>query len=287
MENIERVNGIPTRTLGRTGVKVTVIGVGGYHIGKDKDSQLAIRIIRTAIDEGITFMDNAWCYNDGESERRMGAALKNGYREKAFLMTKNHGRDAATFRKQLDESLKRLGTDYIDLLQFHEIIHEGEPDRIFSEGAIEEAVKARDEGKIRFIGFSGHCWPRLLGEMLAKDFDWDTVQMPLNLFDYHYRSFTKGILPTLVERGIGIIAMKSLAGGKILETDISPSEAISYTLSLPVHTLISGMDSLEILKTNIDIVRKWQPLSEDERGELLERIAPQAKSGKPEYYKSG
>lgn len=287
MENIERVNGIPVRTLGSTGVTVTVIGVGGYHIGKDKDPQLATRIIRTAIDEGITFMDNAWCYNDGESERRMGAALKDGYREKAFLMTKNHGRDAATFRRQLDESLKRLGTDWIDLLQFHEIIHEGEPDRIFSQGAIEEAVKARDEGKIRFIGFSGHRWPRLFEEMLAKDFDWDTVQMPLNLFDYHYRSFTKGILPILVERGIGVIAMKSLAGGKILETDISPREAISYTLSLPVHTLISGMDSLEILKTNMDIVRKWQPLSEDERGELLERIAPKAKSGKPEYYKSG
>lgn len=286
MENIERVNGIPVRTLGSTGVTVTVIGVGGYHIGKDKDPQLATRIIRTAIDEGITFMDNAWCYNDGESERFMGAALKDGYREKAFLMTKNHGRDAATFRRQLDESLKRLGTDWIDLLQFHEIIHEGEPDRIFSEGAIEEAVKARDEGKIRFIGFSGHRWPRLFEEMLAKDFDWDTVQMPLNLFDYHYRSFTKGILPILVERGIGVIAMKSLAGGKILETDISPREAISYTLSLPVHTLISGMDSLEILKTNMDIVRKWQPLSEDERGELLERIAPKAKGGKPEYYKS-
>lgn len=286
MENMERVNGIPVRTLGKTGVKVTALGVGGYHIGKDKDPQLATRIIRTAIDEGVTFMDNAWCYNNGESERRMGVALRDGYREKAFLMTKNHGRDAATFRKQLDESLKRLETDYIDLLQFHEIIHEGEPDRIFSEGAIEEAVKARDEGKIRFIGFSGHRWPRLLGEMLAKDFDWDTAQMPLNLFDYHYRSFTKGILPKLVERGIGVIAMKSLAGGRILETDISPSEAISYTLSLPVHTLISGMDSLEILKTNIDIVRKWQPLSEDERDELLERIAPLAKDGKPEYYKS-
>ncbi|MFC1717126.1 aldo/keto reductase [Candidatus Poribacteria bacterium] len=286
MENTERINGIPTRILGRTGVRVTVIGVGGYHIGKDKDPQLAIHIIHSAINEGINFMDNAWCYNSGESERFMGVALKNGYRDKVFLMTKNHGRDAATFRHQLDESLKRLQTDYIDLLQFHEIIHEGEPERIFSEGAIEEAIKARDEGKIRFIGFTGHRWPHLLEQMLEKDFDWDTVQMPINLFDYHYRSFTKGILPILVERGIGVIGMKSLAGGGILETDISPREAISYTLSLPVHALISGMDSLEILKTNIDIVRTWEPLSEDERGQLLERIAPRAGDGRLEHYKT-
>jgi aryl-alcohol dehydrogenase-like predicted oxidoreductase len=148
MEAIERINGIPTRILGRTGTRVTVLCVGGYHMAKPRDPQLGIRIIRTAIDEGINFLDNAWCYHDGESERVMGLALRDGYREKVFLMTKNHGRDGATFRRQLEESLKRLQTDHVDLLQFHEIIHEGEPERIFSEGAIDEAIRARDEGKV-------------------------------------------------------------------------------------------------------------------------------------------
>lgn len=181
-------------------------------MGQARDPQLGIHIIRTAINEGINFLDNAWCYNDGESERIMGLALRDGYREKVFLMTKNHGRDGATFRHQLDESLKRLQTDHIDLLQFHEIIHEGEPDRILSEGAIEEAIRAREKGKIRLIGFTGHRWPHLFQQMLEKDFEWDTVQMPTNLLDYHYRSFTKEILPILVERGIGIIGMKGLGG---------------------------------------------------------------------------
>jgi predicted aldo/keto reductase-like oxidoreductase len=287
MATIERVNGIPVRILGRTGVRTTVIGVGGYHIGKDRDPKLAVRIIRTAIDEGIDFLDNAWCYNNGESERFMGLALGDGYREKVFLMTKNHGRDAATFRRQLDESLKRLQTDRIDLLQFHEIIHEGEPDRIFSQGAIEEAIRAREQGKIRFIGFTGHRWPHLLKQMLEKDFEWDTVQMPINVLDHHYRSFTKEILPILMERGIGIIGMKSLAGSGawIVKTGITPQEAISYALSSPIHTLVSGMDSLGVLRENIETARKWQPLSEEDRNQLLERAALWAKDGRLEHYK--
>jgi predicted aldo/keto reductase-like oxidoreductase len=287
-EKIERINSIPTRILGRTGVRVTVLCVGGYHMGKTGDTQLGIRIIRTAIDEGINFLDNAWCYNDGESERIMGLALREGYRERVFLMTKNHGRDGATFRRQLDESLKRFQTDHIDLLQFHEIIHEGEPDRIFSEGAIEEAIKAREEGKIRFIGFTGHRWPHLFRQMLEKDFEWDTVQMPTNLLDYHYRSFTKEILPILVERGIGIIGMKSLGGtgARILKSGITAQEAISYTLSLPIHTLVSGIDSMEILAQNLEIVRNWKPLSDEERSTLLEQIAPWATDGRLENYKT-
>ena len=287
-EKIERINDIPTQILGRTGVRVTVLCVAGYHMGKTRDTQLGIRIIRTAIDEGINFLDNAWCYNDGESERIMGLALRDGYREKVFLMTKNHGRDGATFRRQLDESLKRLQTGYIDLLQFHEIIHEGEPDRIFSEGAIEEAIKAREEGKIRFIGFTGHRWPHLFRQMLEKDFEWDTVQMPTNLLDYHYRSFTKEILPILVERGIGIIGMKSLggSGARILKSGITAQDAISYALSLPIHTLVSGLDSLEILSQNLEIVRNWKPLSDEERSTLLERIAPWATDGRLENYKT-
>ena len=287
-EKIERINSIPTRILGRTGVGVTVLCVGGYHMGKARDTQLGIRIIRTAIDEGINFLDNAWCYNDGESERIMGLALREGYRERVFLMTKNHGRDGATFRRQLDESLKRFQTDYIDLLQFHEIIHEGEPDRIFSEGAIEEAIKAREKEKIRFIGFTGHRWPHLFRQMLEKDFEWDTVQMPTNLLDYHYRSFTKEILPILVERGIGIIGMKSLGGtgARILKSGITAQEAISYALSLPIHTLVSGIDSLEILAQNLEIVRNLEPLSDEERSTLLEQIAPWATDGRLENYKT-
>jgi predicted aldo/keto reductase-like oxidoreductase len=288
MEIIERINGIPTRILGRTGVRLTVLSVGGYHMAKPRDTQLGIRIIRTAIDEGINFLDNAWCYHDGESERIMGLALRDGYREKVFLMTKNHGRDGATFRRQLEESLKRLQTDHIDLLQFHEIIHEGEPERIFSEGAIEEAIRARDEGKIKFIGFTGHRWPHLFKQMLERDFEWDTVQMPTNLLDYHYRSFTKEIMPILVERGIGLIGMKSLggSGAPILETGVTLQEAISYALSLPIHTLVSGMDSLEVLAQNLEIVRNWRPLLDEERNKLLERIAPWAADGHLEHYKT-
>jgi predicted aldo/keto reductase-like oxidoreductase len=288
METMEPINGIPTRILGKTGVRVTVLCVGGYHIGKPSNLELGVRIIRTAIDEGINFLDNAWCYNDGESERIMGHALQDGYREKVFLMTKNHGRDAATFRRQLDESLERLQTDHIDLLQFHEIIHDGEPDRIFSEGAIEAAIQAREEGKIRFIGFTGHRWPHLFKQTLAKDFEWDTVQMPTNLLDYHYRSFTKEILPILVERGIGTIGMKSLGGTgtRILKAGISAQEAISYALSLPIHTLVSGMDSLEVLVQNLEIVRDWRPLTDEEQNQLLERVAPLAINGRLEHYKT-
>lgn len=288
METIERINGIPTRILGRTGVRVTVLCVGGYHMAKPGDTQLGIRIIRTAIDEGINFLDNAWCYHDGGSERIMGLALRDGYREKVFLMTKNHGRDGATFRRQLEESLRRLQTDHIDLLQFHEIIHEGEPERIFSEGAIEEAIKAREEGKIRFIGFTGHRWPHLFKQMLEQDFEWDTVQMPTNLLDYHYRSFTRKILPILIERDIGRIGMKSLGGSDapLLKTGITAQEAISYSLSLPIHTLVSGVDSLEVLVQNLEIVRNWRPLSDEERTRLLERVAPWAADGRLEHYKT-
>ncbi len=286
METIERVNGIPVRTLGKTGVKVTVLGIGGYHIGKLSDRREGIGIIRTAVDEGVNFLDNAWCYNRGRSEETMGDALQDGYREKVFLMTKNHGRDKLTFQRQLDDSLRKFQTDHIDLLQFHEIIHEGEPEQIFTQGAIEEAIEAREAGKIRFIGFTGHRWPHLLQEMLAKDFSWDTIQFPTNLLDAHFRSFTKQILPAVQKRGIGIIGMKSLAGGQMLKTEISPEEAITYALSLPIDTLVSGMDSLEVLTRNLKIVRSWRPLSEDKRNTLLKKIASFAGDGHLERYKT-
>lgn len=278
-------NGIPTRNLGSTGVRVTIIGVGGYHIGKG-DPDLGVRIIREAIDEGINFLDNAWCYNDGDSERIMGRALQGGYRDKVFLMTKNHGRDADTYREQLEESLRRLGTDYIDLVQFHAINEEGEPDRIFSEGAIGEAVKAREEGKIRYIGFTGHRWPDLFDEMLEHDFDWDTAQMPINLLDAHFRSFSSQILPTLLERGIGVIGMKSLSAGWLLKTDVTAAEGISYALSQPVDTVVTGIDSIEVLQQNLEIARSWEAMSRERQAELLEQVSVQAQDGALERYKT-
>lgn len=216
----------------------------------------------------------------------MGQAMRDGYRDRVFLMTKNHGRDAATFKRQLDESLERLQTDRIDLLQFHEIIHEGEPQRIFSEGAIEAAVEARDAGKIRFIGFTGHRWPELFREMLNEDFAWDTVQLPTNLLDFYFRSFTREIVPLLRARGIGVIGMKSLSGGRIFRADVSAKDAISYALTLPIHTLVSGMDSLEVLAENLEIVRAWAPMSAKEASALLERVAPHALDGQLEYHKT-
>jgi predicted aldo/keto reductase-like oxidoreductase len=274
--------------LGSTGERVTVIGVGGYHIGKPGDPELAVRIVRTAIDEGVNFLDNAWCYHGGNSERYMGQALRDGYRDKVLLMTKNHGRDGPTFRRQLEDSLTRLQTDRIDLLQFHEIIDHGDPERIFSQGAIEAALKARDQGKIRFIGFTGHRWPYLFEQMLAMDFAWDTVQLPVNVLDFHFRSFARTIMPTLVERGIGVIGMKSLGGSRegVLELGISPQEAISYALSQPIDTLVSGIDSLEYLQQNLEIVRNFGPLTPQRQDELRQGVALRAAQGDLENYKT-
>jgi aryl-alcohol dehydrogenase-like predicted oxidoreductase len=285
MANDGRVNGIPTRILGSTGVRVTILCVGGYHIGKNHDTKLGVQIIRKAIDEGINFLDNAWCYNDGDSERIMGQALRGGYRDKVFLMTKNHGRDGGTYTKQLEESLNRLQTDMIDLVQFHEIVNEGDPEKILTQGPIEAALRAKDAGKIRFIGFTGHRWTYLFRQMLDHDFQWDTVQHPTNLLDAHYRSFTQEILPILKERGIGAIGMKSLAGGPLLETGISAKDAIHYSLSLPIDTLVSGMDSVEVLNKNLEIVRNWSPLSDEDKVQLLQSAAPFAVDGHLERYK--
>jgi len=201
-------------------------------------------------------------------------------------MTKNHGRDGETFRQQLDESLRRLQTDHIDLLQFHEIIHEGEPDRIFSEGAIEAAVAARTAGKIRYIGFTGHRWPHLLKQMLAHEFQWDTLQMPVNLLDAHYRSFAAEVLPIAQARSIGVIGMKGLAAGRIMEAGVSVQEALSYALSQPIASLICGMESLEVLEQNLRIVRNWQPMDLEDQASLRDRVAAAAADGRLEEYKT-
>ncbi|NPV08894.1 MAG: aldo/keto reductase [Anaerolineae bacterium] len=287
MYTVRTVNGIPYRLLGSTGEEVSIIGVGGFHIGRYRDRELGVRIVRTALNEGVNFLDNAWCYNDGLSEEIMGLALLGGYRDQAFLMTKNHGRDAPTFRAQLEQSLRRLQTDRIDLLQLHEIIDDGVPQRILSQGVVEAALEAKKQGKIRYVGFTGHRWPRLLEEMLEGSDIWDAVQLPVNLLDHHYRSFARSLIPRLSEAGIGIIGMKSLAGGNLLRAGVSVREAISYSLSQAVSTLVCGMDSLDVLEQNLAIVRDWHPLSAEEQSRLLDRVALAAETGHLEHYKTG
>src|SRR5215467_13576273 len=242
------------RKLGSTGATVSAIGVGGFHLGqKQVDESLAVGIIRTALDGGINFLDNCWDYNDGASELRMGKALRDGYREKAFLMTKIDGRSKKEAGRQLDESLKRLQTDYIDLVQHHEIIRFEDPHRIFhDDGANAALVEARNAGKIRYIGFTGHKDPRIHLYMIEvaeqNGYVFDTVQMPLNLFDAHYRSFAKLVVPELVKQNIGILGMKSMANGIILKSGtVTAIECLHYALSLPTSVVITGIDSMEIL----------------------------------------
>jgi len=283
---MDQINGIPTRVLGTTGERVTIIGVGGHHIARG-DEALGIRIIRSAVDEGINFMDNAWCYHDGRSEIVMGKALRDGYRDKVFLMTKNHGRSRLDALSGIEDSLRRLQVDCIDLVQIHETNHEGLPALLFNDGTIDALVKAREQGKIRYIGFTGHRWPHLLLDMLERSFAWDTVQFPINLLDAHFRSFSMNILPALKRRGIGAIGMKSLAAGKLLTTGISAAEGIRYCLSQQIDVLVTGIDSLEILQQNLRIAREFAPMDEAEQAALLARAKPFAQDGTLEEYKIG
>ena len=281
------------RFLGRTGEKVSAIGVGGFHLGLGQvDEQLAIRIVRTAIERGVTFMDNCWDYNDGVSEIRMGKALRDGYRDKAFLMTKIDGRSKKEAAKQLDESLRRLQVDYLDLVQHHEVIRYEDPHRIFhEEGANAALVEAREAGKLRYIGFTGHKDPRIHLYMLevaaAHGFTFDAVQMPLNVMDAHYRSFEKQVLPYLVEHDIGVLGMKCLADGILLESNtVTPVECLHYGLNLPTSVVITGIDSLEILDQALEAVRTFRPLSEQQAASLLARTTQAASSGEFEPFKT-
>jgi aryl-alcohol dehydrogenase-like predicted oxidoreductase len=281
------------RVLGRTGEKVSAIGVGGFHLGLGQvDEQLAIRIVRTAIESGVTFMDNCWDYNDGVSEIRMGKALRDGYRDKAFLMTKIDGRSKKEAAKQLNESLRRLQVDYLDLVQHHEVIRYEDPHRIFhEEGANAALVEAREAGKLRYIGFTGHKDPRIHLYMLevaaAHGFTFDAVQMPLNVMDAHYRSFEKQVLPYLVEHDIGVLGMKCLADGILLESNtVTPIECLHYALNLPTSVVITGIDSLEILDQALEAVRTFRPLSEQQAASLLARTAQAASSGEFEPFKT-
>jgi aryl-alcohol dehydrogenase-like predicted oxidoreductase len=281
------------RTLGRTGEKVSAIGIGGWHLGLNQvDEQTAIRIVRSAIDGGINFLDNSWDYNDGISEIRMGKALRDGYRRKAFLMTKIDGRSKKEAARQLDESLQRLQVDCIDLVQHHEILRYEDPHRIFDkEGANAALIQARDAGKIRYIGFTGHKDPRIHLYMLevadGYGFRFDTVQMPLNLMDAHYRSFAKAVVPELVSRNTGVLGMKSMANGILLKSNtVSPIECLHYALNLPTSVVITGIDSMEILNQAFEAVRTFHPLSEQELNALLAKTADAAMHGRFEPFKT-
>jgi predicted aldo/keto reductase-like oxidoreductase len=279
---------IPTRAFGKTGEQVSILAVGGHHIGRIRDEQESIRLIRTAIDEGVTFMDNAYEYHNGRSEELMGKALQDGYREKAFLMTKHHGRkDKKVAMAHLEASLRRLKTDVIDLWQFHEVVYYNDPDMIFSEGgAIEAADEARKQGKVRYIGFTGHKDPKIHLDMLSRDYEWDAVQMPINPLDAHFRSFEKEVLPVLLERNIAPIAMKTVAGGHLKRANVDPAAAIRYAWCQPVATVVSGMENMELLRANIELARSFTPMSDEEMQNLLASTKEAAMTGEYELFKT-
>jgi predicted aldo/keto reductase-like oxidoreductase len=290
-------DGMIYRPLGRTGEKVSAIGLGGYHIGKGSlEEQDAVDLIRLAVDRGITFLDNCWDYNDGESERRMGKALAGGYRSKVFLMTKIDGRTKTAAAKQIDESLQRLQTDHVDLMQFHEVIRLEDPDRIFAEGgAMEAMLDAKKAGKVRYIGFTGHKDPyvhlRMLDMARKHSFHFDTVQMPLNVMDAHFRSFSNEVLPVLVREGIAPLGMKAFGDHNILDyivanNTMTPIEALHYCLNLPIAVQITGIDSPKILDQACEAARTFKPLSHAEVASLVERVRPAALEGKYELYKT-
>ena len=283
---------LPHRTLGRTGEKISAIGLGGYHIGIPKEEQEGIRIIRGAIDQGITFMDNCWDYHEGASEIRMGKALRDGYRAKVFLMTKVDGRTKAAAARQIDECLQRLQTDRVDLMQLHEMIRMEDPDRCFAVGgAMEALAQAKQAGKIRYIGFTGHKDPlvhlRMLEVAAAHKFRFDAVQMPLNVLDAHFRSFEHQVLPILVKEQIGVLGMKPLASGLVLQTKTASAiECLHYAMSLPTSTVITGIDRMELLDQALEAARTFKPMSKGAISALLARTAEAAATGKYEPFKT-
>jgi uncharacterized protein len=284
--------GMIYRELGKTGERVSAIGLGGYHIGKGPDAGANIRLIRQAIDSGITFMDNCWDYNDGISEIRMGQALRDGYRQKVFLMTKMDGRTRESYDKQLEQSLGRLQTDVIDLVQFHEVIRMEDPDRFFaSGGAIEAAIAARQAGKIRYIGFTGHKDPvvhlRMFDVAKKHNFHFDTVQMPINVMDAHFRSFTNEVMPVALQQGTAVLAMKTFGDHFILDSKtVEPIEALHYGLTQPVSVVITGIDSPAILEQALTAARSFKPLSETQVSALLARTHDAASEGHYELFKT-
>jgi predicted aldo/keto reductase-like oxidoreductase len=285
-------SGIPYRKLGRTGERVSLVGLGGYHIGMQSDGQDSIKIIRTALDGGINFLDNCWDYNGGDSEIRMGKALRDGYRQKAFLMTKIDGQTKKAAAAQIDESLRRLQTDHIDLLQFHEVIRMTDPERIFApSGGMEAALEARKAGKVHYIGFTGHKNPGMHLHMLetaaAHQFHFDAVQMPLNAMDAHYESFGQKVLPVLVKNEIGVLGMKPMGAGLLLHSNtLSPVECLHFAMNLPTSVVITGCESLANVQQALDAARSFKPLSSTEVAALLARTEQAARNGQFEGYKT-
>jgi uncharacterized protein len=284
---------VPRRRLGHTGEMVSMVGLGGYHLVRPELPEAeSIRIVRAAIDNGINFLDNCWDYNGGQSEVRMGKALRDGYRQRVFLMTKIDGRDKKTAASQIEESLRRLGTDHVDLLQFHEIIRMSDPDRIFAaDGGMEAALEAKKAGKIRYIGFTGHKSPDIHLKMLetaaSHQFRFDTVQMPLNVMDAHYDSFEKKVLPVLVKDDIGVLGMKPMGDHIILESKTAtPVECLHYAMNLPTSVVITGCDSMRILEQALDAARSFRPMEPDKIKALLAKTAEAAQQGQYEHYKT-
>jgi predicted aldo/keto reductase-like oxidoreductase len=285
-------NGMIYRTLGHTGEKVSLVGVGGYHIGSPIFESDGIRIVRTALDSGINFLDNAWDYHGGASEIRMGKALRDGYRDKAFLMTKIDGRTRLSAARQIDESLRRLQTDHVDLLQFHEVIRMSDPDAIFApDGAAEAFLQAKKQGKTRYLGFTGHKDPSIHLKMLQlvkeHDFPLDTVQMPLNVMDAHFLSFAHLVLPELIKRNLGVLGMKSMGSGIILKSGVvKPIECLHYAMNLPTSVVITGIDSMKILDQALEAARTFKPMSPGEVTALLDRTAKAGLDGDYEKFKT-
>ena len=284
---------LPHRTLGRTGERVSAIGLGGFHLGKPElPEPESIRIIRAAVDNGINFLDNSWDYNGGQSEIRMGKALRDGYRRRAFLMTKIDGRSKAGAARQIGESLRRLETDHVDLLQFHEVIRATDPDRIFAPGgAIEAAIEARQAGKLRYIGFTGHKTPdihlKMLDTAASHQFRFDTVQMPLNVMDAHYDSFEQRVLPVLVRDEIGVLGMKPMGDHFILDSGtVSAVECLHYAMNLPTSVVITGCDSMQVLDQALSAARSFRPMRPGDVDSLLAKTARAAQRGAYELYKT-
>jgi predicted aldo/keto reductase-like oxidoreductase len=264
--------------------------LGGWHIGSLKDEAEAIRIMHTAIDEGLTFFDNCWDYHDGRSEELMGRALAmDNRRNRVFLMTKNCERDYAGSMKNLEDSLRRLKTDHLDLWQFHEMVYDNDPDWVFEKGGIKAAVEARKQGKVRFIGFTGHKDPRIHLNMLSKPYEWDTAQMPINMMDPHYRSFIREVVPVCTEKKVAVIGMKGLGGGSgrlITHAGMTSDECLRFSLSQPVSVQITGITSMDQLKKDISLARSFQPMSEKELTQLASRVKEMAGDGRHELFKS-
>ncbi len=281
---------IPRRRFGRHDDQISAIGLGGFHLGRVPTIVEAVRIVHAAIDAGITFLDNAWEYHEGTSEERVGRAIADR-RDRVFLMTKvcTHGRDAATAMRQLEQSLRRLRTDHLDLWQIHECVYWNDPARHFAKGGVVEALeRARDQGKVRYVGFTGHKSPDIHLEMLSHGFPFDSCQMPLNGFDATFQSFERRVLPELARQGIAAIGMKSLGGdGRVVKKRAAGVEdALRYAMSLPVVTTVSGIDSMRVLRQNVRIARGFRPMSRAEMETYRRRLASVAADGRFELYKS-